>query len=517
MPGFNKKGTKGWVLSRTLLLLGASGSILWSVYFAAVTISIPYPIEFREGAAQVMTEFLMNRSNPFRLENQPLAMNNYGLGYNLVVTPFAFLLGNTLSVHRSVTFIFILLSGLVGYIAIYRIRGDVASALACAAFILLGLIAGGGIGAFPSAMGTFLFMVAVVFPFLRSFDRLSLIISVLSSIAAFYTKAYFVLGFGIVVSYLFLFRSKRTALLYGLTFLLLFISSLFAARLAFPLYFVNTIIGNISNTERSSAHLFSQLRQLLIYFFPVLVCSVFPLLFERDRPSQRAGLTLNVPDWKQPLRNASPGYFFYAFICALLAFILFLGPHIGNYLRYAYQLVVPVFFCWFFLKLNLQMNIGILIATGILFNLFFWGESSLSPQLLEQKDSKEWASLYSYVRSSSNLLNSPVVTSAMIELGLNPLDSGQTSYFYAVEPYPGIPLLGPSYDSFQTDGFKYVKFIDSSIKKQTFDLVITTREKSTFYHVKLLETFYTPVMEIRVDMPQSEQQWTVLLWKPLSR
>jgi len=463
-----------------------------------------------------MTEFLMNRSNPFRLENQPLAMNNYGLGYNLVVTPFALLFGNTLRVHRSVTFVFILVSALAGYITIYRIRRDVASALACAAFIMLGLIALGGIGAFPSAMGTLLFMLAIAVPYLRGFDRLSLIVSILSSVAAFYSKAYFVLGFGIVASYVVLFVSKRTALMYGFAFLLLFIGSLFAVRFAFPLYFVNTIIGNISNTERSSAHLFSQLKQLLIYFFPVLVSCVF-FLFERDRPSRRADLTFDVRDGKQPLLRASPDYFFYSFLCTLLVFLLFLGPHLGNYLRYAYQLIVPVFFCWFFLKLNLQKNTGILIAIAVLVTLFFWGRSSLSPQMLEQKESKEWARLYSYVRSSAHVLNSPVVTSAMIELGLNPLDSGQTSYFYAVRPYPDNPLLGPSYDSFQADGFKYIKFIDHSIEKQTFDLVITTREKSTFYHAKLIETFYTPVKEIRVDMPQSGQQWTLLLWRPLPR
>ena len=517
MDEFRQIDTKGGLFSKTLLLLGTLASILWSVYFAAVTISIPYPIEFREGAAQVMTQFLLNRSNPFRLESQPLAMNNYGLGYNMVVAPFAALFGNTLSIHRSVTFVFILLAALVGFITIRKIKDDTASGLACAAFIMVGLIARGGIGAFPSAMGTFFFMLAIVLPYLRGFDRLSLVASILCSILAFYSKAYFMLGFGIVGSYLFLFVSKKNALIYGVTFLTLFVSSLLIVRLAFPLYLINTIIGNISNTERSSAHLLSQLSQLLTYFFPVLVCSVFLLVMERNSFSRGTGLRLNARGWKQPLIHGSPDYFFYSFVCAFLAFVLFLGPHIGNYLRYAYQLVVPLFFCWFFLKLNLQKKTAVLITLAILVNLFFWERSSLSPQLLEQKDSTAWASLYSHVRSSSNILNSPVVTSAVIELGLNPLDSGQTSYFYAVQPYPENALLGPAYDSFQADGLKYIKFIDSSIEKQKFDLVITTREKSTFYHAKLLETFYTPVMEIRVDMPQSAQQWTAVLWKPLPR
>src|SRR5688572_10993889 len=280
---------KGWVFSRHLLFWGALASILWSIFFAIVTISIPYPIELREGAAQVMTGFLLSRNNPFVLENQPLAMNNYGLGYNMVVAPFAVLFGNTLSVHRSITFIFILLSSLAGFTVIQKIKGDVAAASACAAFIMIGLIAQGGIGAFPSAMGTFLFLMTIVIPFLKGFSPTSLVFSILFSIAAFYTKAYFILGFGIVASYLFLFVSKKTGLTYSLLFLILFVISLFVVRLAFPLYFINTIIGNISNVERSSAHLLSQLIQLLFYFFPVLVSSLLLLAIEIDISTRPPG------------------------------------------------------------------------------------------------------------------------------------------------------------------------------------------------------------------------------------
>ena len=191
MSGPVKSKTKGWNFSKHLLFWGAFASSLWSVYFAVVTISIPYQIEFREGAAQVMTEFLLHRSNPFRLENQPLAMNNYGLGYNLVVVPFAALFGNRLS------FVFIVLASLAGFSVIHKIRREIPSAFACAAFILIGLIARGGIGAFPSAMGTFLFILAILLPFLRDFDPVSLSVSILFSIAAFYYKSYFFFGFWI--------------------------------------------------------------------------------------------------------------------------------------------------------------------------------------------------------------------------------------------------------------------------------------------------------------------------------
>jgi hypothetical protein len=509
-----QSNTKERLFSKHLLFWGACASILWSVYFAVITIFIPYQIEFREGAAQVMTEFLLNRSNPFILENQPLTMNNYGVVYNLVVAPFAMLFGNTLSIHRSVTLVFVLLASLAGSMVIYKVKRDIALSSACAAFIMIGLIARGGIGAFPSAMGTLLFLLAILVPFFRDFDPGSLILSVLCSIAAFYSKPYFVLGFGIVAAYLFIFISKRSGSLYAVLFLGLFAMSLLTTRLTFPLYLINTILGNISNTERSLAHLLSQLTQLLIYFFPILLASVLLLIVERDTSDHKARPALDFGNWNQPIIRASPDYFLFSSLCSMLVFLLFLGFHIGSYLSYAYQLILPAFFCWFFLKLDLQKS-GFLLAVVIVVNLFFWQGNMLSPRMLEQKDSKEWARLYSYVRSSSNVLNSPVATSAMIELGLNPLDSGQTSYFYAVKPYPRHWMLGPFYEVFQADGFKYVKFIDSSIEKQKFDLVITLREKSTFYHAKLIERFYLPVDEIQVDMPQTGQQWTVLLWKPL--
>jgi hypothetical protein len=379
------------------------------------------------------------------------------------------------------------------------------------------LLARAGAGAFPSALGTFLFLLTILFPFVKAFHPASLLLSVLFSIAAFYSKAYFVLGFGIVASYLFLFVAKKTGSMYGLLFLGLFALSLFITRLALPLYFIDVIIANVSNAERSSAHLLSQLTQLLRYFFPVFLSSLVLLIAKKNTSNQLPRPIFNIRNWEQPLISVSPNYFLYSFLCALLVFILVLGSHIGSYMNYAYQLVIPVFFCWFFLKFDPEQKTGMLLTIAILFNLFLWEQAVLSPAMLNQKDSKEWTRLYSHLRSSSNVLNSPVVTSAMIELGLNPLDSGQTSYFYAVKPYPDYATLGPLYEDFQADGFQYIRFVDNSIEKQAFDLVVTTREKAPFYHAKLLEKFYVAAEQIKVDMPQSEQQWTVLLWKPIAK
>ena len=111
-------------LSEVFLFVGIFASILWSVYFALVTISFPHQIFWNEGTAQVQTWFFLHGENPFILENQPFGMNNYGLGYSLAVLPFAALFGNTLLVHRSVTFAFIISSAVTGLYAVYRSGKD---------------------------------------------------------------------------------------------------------------------------------------------------------------------------------------------------------------------------------------------------------------------------------------------------------------------------------------------------------------------------------------------------------
>jgi len=506
-------------LSRTLFFIGAIASFMWSVYFALVTITIPYQIEFREGTALVLTKFLLAGGNPFSFENQPLGMNNYGFGYNLTVLPFAYLFGNTLAVHRAVTFTFILLLSAFMVWSLTKVRNDLPLALVCAAFAMTGLIAYGGIGAFPSSMGTFLFIAAVLIPLFRSFDTPSLVASIFLSLFAFYTKAYFVLSFGIVAGYLLLSVSLKKAISYSLLFLTLFAISTYIVRLVFPLYFINTIVGNISNTVRSTEHLLLQYKQLALYFYPVLIIAVIILITDARRKEKTPLLAavkfaLNLKNWNQPLWNGSVSYFFFMLVSALLAFSFILGLHIGNYLNYAYQLLLPTFFCWFFQIADFTKSKRWALAVVVLLNLFAWQYAVLDPNMLKQKESREWAQVFDYIQTSSNILNTPVVTSIIVELGLNPLDSGQTMYFYSVKPYADHALIGPSYAAFKTDGDIYANNVDRSIEKKNYDLIMTVKEKASFYRMPLLNENYSLIDEIIVDMPQTNQQWTVLIWKP---
>jgi hypothetical protein len=383
---------------------------------------------------------------------------------------------------------------------------------------MTGLIANGGIGAFPSAMGTFLFYIAILVPFVRSFDKNSLVISVLVSLVSFYTKPYFILGFGIVASYLFLFVSKKKSAVYVFWFLLLFAVSFLTVRFTFPLYFIDTIIGNISNTYRTLEHLVEQLNFLLLYFYPALILALSVLIrWLLSKKEKTWAVRFNLMAWDQPLAGFSGDYIFYALTCSFLAFLIILGPHVGTDMYYAYQLVVPLFFHWLFQKISLQAKFANVIALILFFNLYLFAIKTISPALLREEDPKKWTRLINNAASSANVLNSPVMTSNIVELGLTPVESGQTVYYYAVKPYANNFLLGPSYDAFHSAGLKYIQSIEDSIKGQRFDLVMTTDGEKSFYHESLLAEYYSVDAKIVLTMPQTGRIWKIFLWRPLKK
>ncbi len=502
----------------SVLLVGTLISVFWSLYFARITISTPYQIGFREGAPQVLTSMLIHGENPYIFENHPLAFNNYSIAYSTAVLPFALLFGNTLHIHRWVTFIFILLSTTFGFWVVFSRGRKFPAALACSAFIIIGFIGRGGIGSAPTTMGTFLFLTAIFIPYLRSFDKPSMTLSMVLALLAFHTKAYFVLSMGLVLSYVFLFVSKKKALAYFLLFLALFVIAFGVIRSVYPLYFTDVLRGNVSNTFRELDHLTSQLKWLSIYFAPILLLTILSFWNSSRNISPQNNLTkrasFDISAWDTPLLTFSFDYYLYIFILCLLMFVLVLGSHVGNYLSYAYELVVPTFLFWFFVNFEKQKAAPILSAGLVLANLFYWQYNTISPQMLAEKNSVEWEKLFSYLKPSMRVLNSPTITSRLIELGIKPVDSGQTDYYYTMKPYPDNLLLGPSFEDFYNDGQEYTKSINDAIAKQEYDLIVTSKDVEVFYDLDLIAEHYVMTDELILYMDQTEQKWVVQVWEP---
>lgn len=495
----------------------------WFFYFSLSTIFMPFPIEYREGAAQVMTQILLNGGNPFSLEYQPLAMNNYGIGYNLAAFPFAKLFGNTLLIHRGVNFCFLFATLLLIVKAIWNHKRDILTACLAGLLIVVPLAGLGGLGAFPSAMGTFLFLAAIIIPFRYSFCTSSLIASAVLSIAAFYTKPYFMIGFGVVAAYVFIFVSKRKGVIFSLLFLAAFSMSFLAVRNIFELYFIDTLISNLSNAELSSAHMQNQLRQLYMELLPVVLLAGILLLLNRPGFSSTAVLQekfrwkANVSEWDAPLALMPLNYFAFVFIACFLIFVYGLGPHLGNYMTYAYQIILPPFILWVLQALNTKWRVSIL-AWGLLsINILSLEYMLLNPSFLHQWESAAWNKLYQYVNDVQYVANSPVMVSALIERAIPPVDSGQTQYYFKIQPYPEQKLIGPGYETIKGDGIAYRFALLNDVRQHKFDRIFITQRARNLLPVDLVAEYYVQVDTLTVEMPQTHQTWNIEIWEPTDK
>lgn len=494
--------------------------IAWSLYFATSTIIMPYQIEYREGAAQVMTQILLTGGNPFSLEFQPLGMNNYGVVYNVITLPFAKLFGNTLTVHRSVSFFFIVASALLVARIIWILNKNSLISILGGLFIAVILTGRGGLGAFPSSTGTFLFLSAILIPFVYSFHYPSLIVSALLSIVAYYTKPYFVIGFAVVAVYTFMFISKQRGIVYSLFFLSVFGIFFLGVRYVFSLYFIDTFLSNLSNASRSPEHLRKQLLELGTEFYPGILVGIALLffnlskitpanMFQKGFLSRSGFLQLDAP-----LINTPINYFTFTFISCLLGFVSVLGLHMGSYMTSAYQIVLPPSILWLFQTLNPKRRLSIIALCLLFGNILMLDNLLLHPAFLRQSDSAAWRDLYHHVSNSRRVVNSPVVVSALIDTGIPPVDSGQTEYYYSLKPYSDNTLVGPSYESIRRNGINYRRSVQNAIKSHKFDKIFTTEGYGNLIAIDFVSQYYIQVDTLTIDMPQTSQTWVIGVWEP---
>lgn len=512
---------KGKNLSRWILWAGVIFFTLWLLNYGGVLLFNPNPAEYREGANLVMTEYLLQGKNPFALENQPLLNTNKGFVYNLTVLPLAYFFGNTLFVHRLVSFIFILLSCYLVFKVLRKMSVPLPFAIAGGDLLLACLLFYVSPIARVDGMGTFLFLASILIPWFSHFDTKSLIISGILSILAFYTKPYFLLGMGIVAVYLFLFVSKKKGLLYAvLTFLSLFLSAFFVNSI-FECYFLHTIfnMSSIADTSGSIAYLFRQLFRYIGVFWPIGLIYIIQSIHSRNnnKVSQHKQKLKDLFLLKQAdkplLITKDPGFFTVFFIISSLAIILLLGQHRGNYMVYLFQLMAPPFIILIFKRLDSTYTFSQVTVPLTVINL-----AILSFSLLYPNNPKNYASgwdiLNEYVESSENILNSPLLVSKMIQENKAPLDSGSSEYFYRTQPYPD-SYFAPTYEEVEQQGINYKTMIEEQVRDQSFDKIMITEKYSPFISYEILAEYYTLVDHIPLYLPQSNQTWAVQIWVPI--
>ena len=480
---------------RWLLIAGLIFFIPWLLFYAGNVIVTQGPVEYREGANLLLTDYILHGKNPFLLNNQPLMNTNKGAFYNLVMLPFAALFGSTLAIHRIISILFILLaSALVGW-SLLRFKTGLPFALAGGSIVFASLLFLTGPISRADGLGTFLYLVAGIVPFMRKFDRTSLAISALAGILAFFTKPYFLLSVGVVALYLFLFDSKKKGFLYGAITMMVLLAICLVVRKFFPCYFLNTILNNTSNGANHVDFLVNQLIRFAEIFAPLL------LIF----------LLTNRIHLNRPFVQIPYDYFGFFFLCTSAA-ILVLGQNNGNYMVYLFQLMTPPLVILAFKNLDSTKIWSAITVPLTLLNLgllCFWMLYPNTPPSVDQ-----WKEVDQLLASSKKVLNSPVLVSEMVRLGLQPIDSGSSQYYYRTDSYSG-NLIAPDYAATKMRGDDYLYEIETTIKEKGFDRIIITSGSSPFAKVDLISQYYVHVKDFNISMPQSNENWVLEDWEPI--
>ncbi len=349
-----KRGLRGsWTcLTRnpgeSLLAILVWGSMsffgLWSLVQYTYWITNPFPNEYREGAGWHIVEVLNQGINPFSLDAPPTFFYMYGFVNAWLATGLSWLTGGaSFLLIRLITLICSLLAGLLVAHEVRRRSQSVL--LTVLAFLSMGVTVWmiAPVVARPDQLGLLLGLYALVLTD-RAQSTKGLILPAFLTVAAFFTKQYFLLIGAEIFIYL-LFVSKKRAFNYGLFAAGFLAAGILLVQRFYPCYFAMSVLA-FGGGGSSLNFLMVQLRNYGAFYWPVLgfVAASFIVIL------WRSNVRFNLLSWNKPLiilADSDPNdtgerwtVYHASFIVAGLA-MLWVGQSDSALQSYFYQLLLP--------------------------------------------------------------------------------------------------------------------------------------------------------------------------------
>jgi hypothetical protein len=452
------------------LLLTAKAAQFMGWYIAR-----DYPLEYREFGVIFSTDLLLQGYNPYWIELQPVAMNAYGIIYNLFVVPLALIWGSTPFTHRIVSSFFIVMTCgcLLWGLRLSRVSWSMAAVAVATLFAFLAT--GLSIVARPDSLGQFLFLASIVVPFACRYSATSLALSIFLSMAALLTKPYFVLGAPFMAVYLFTFEGKSKALLYALGFAAALAVTVLVTHALCPTWLTNAIFNHLNNDisgqYTSVAHLREQMwlhAESILGFIAAFVWGYGFFVGSGQKVFEGSlGSLLNFKDFRKPLLSTSGNLPLTMLACGTAIMVWKLGLHTGNWQLYYHQFMTP-FVLWFVvgfidrLRANRHWALMLpLIANLVVLNVFY-----LSGDLTDY--TAEWKALEQVVASHRDMYHSAGLAELMKKYGKPIYNTGQNEYYAAGVPHN----FTATAEEFAWRSEMFWREIIEKAQQKKFDLVI---------------------------------------------
>lgn len=487
----------------------------WQMVFA------PFPIEYREGALLLSTDLLVKGGNPYDLGYQPEYTNIYGIFYPLVVYPFAKLFGATITVHRVVSSLFNLASCFVLFWVIRQMQASVILASVAGLIFYWHLILGSNFLIRPDTVGLFLFLCSIVIPWRYQYSFPSLITSLVLSILAFMTKPYFVLSLPYIALYLFIFKSKKKGIRYGLLGLIYLGITILTLNYFFDFYFNNTIFVylNIKLAGISFDYAIGQLSNYIIQNLGIIIV-LLAITLLGWKNWLKALRQFNVIDFKQnlnklnvfeigePMLKINCDLFAFCLIFSLILFCLKLGQFTGSWMGYTYHLISPFFIIVAFQIFGKLTHRHLALVLFVVFlNLLF-----IFPQSFITKNTyKDWDKVITLISQHQNIFNSPAIAPILAEQGKKVYDSGHSEYFIVGAERKVFNISFPSDARVTARYNEYMDEVYNSLKTKKYDLIVLTKDYSPLPE-NLLKQCYKYQETLPISM--LADKWKLDIWKP---
>jgi hypothetical protein len=328
-------------------LVNAAGIAIALVWFVALLlpymkmVTQPGPQEYNEPAIWHVTWLLDHGRNPYTAPELPGAVYCFSPLYNFVVLALKPLLGIDYAAHRMVSLSFLLASlGLL--VRLMRKAGaGLGIALLSAVFYLWMCLGNIMITARPDTMGLFFFLLGLFVPWEKNYSRWSVVFGLGCAVVAFQCKFYFALaGCGTLLG-VWMVRSFREGWWLGLGYLAVLVLSFAGFSVAFPYYYIETVViqqgGALLNSNDGASAWHTVMLFDRGWPFLLLIVAGLGLWF-----SDRAGPgPVSLPRASHPLEMRL------GVLGAILAIFLvlvyfYMGRNSGAYFTYHLHLLFPL-------------------------------------------------------------------------------------------------------------------------------------------------------------------------------
>ena len=503
-------------------------------------LNFPYQLEYREVVPLIITKGFENGILPYNINQQPYHADLYGLIYPLVALPFTKVFGINLFTFRLISFFAIIISTLYFYFTLKKNKVNTIISYLLTVLLYSILLFQYTPICRQDGLGFLFFALSILIPYNYSFSLKSLLFSAILSVLAFHTKIYFFIGFPIILTYIFLFKSIKTSILIFSFYTLIFGIFIVIISYKFDYYYIGTFFNQLSSTSYDYDHMVNQTYFFFFKAFPIItiiICFIFfnKYQFIKQRLLDKSRLlynneliisyNININDGL--IKNYQSNYFTYLFFSFLILLTIKMGGHNGNFLLYYLHLLSIPFLIIVSLFLKKSENYNLVYKCLILISILIFMKN-IPMNGKNQETIKNFKKIKYIIENSNNILNNPSISSICLELNKPVLNSGLTETFISGEKfrYSGnlIKPIAMIKDKIYLKTInkvipvnnKYINNIHKNIKEKKYDFIFSDQTSYDDWLVNdslLLANNYKPFDSLKINMYSTFQKWKIIIWK----